>query len=292
MSNITYANKEDLNVDSTIANKNKVMASDMNMIKTCVNDNQTQINTKESLSHKVTSLSSSSTDTEYPSAKSVYDALGNKLSVTYISGSTFTIDGNTQVGVYVVSSDTIRIEYVDTIEGDKYFILRKGEMINVTNSLLPGTTLYVSVLAGRLVYMYGVIHIDSTDTDYGKCSFERVNLDNINNINKYASYETTETEIGTWLGETLYRKVVNTGALPNTTTKLIAHNISNLKSIVKIYGYAYHPSVGVWYPLPYPAQGTSVVLLRATSTNITLEAPENRTGFTESYVVLEYTKTS
>jgi hypothetical protein len=212
MSNITYANKEDLIVDSTIAQKNKVMASDMNMIKTCVNDNQTQINTKESLSNKVTSISSSSTDTEYPSAKCVYDNLGNKLSVTYISGSTFTLNENTQVGIYVVASDTIRIEYVDTIEGDKYFILRKGEMIKVTNSLLPDTALYVSVLAGRTTYIYGVIHIDSTDADYGKCSFERIYFNVLNKVNTGLT-SVTSTTLGATTGTTTQVKLLETTIL-------------------------------------------------------------------------------
>ena len=294
MSNITYANKEDLNVDSTIANKNKVMASDMNMIKTCVNDNQTQITTlgtsKESVSNKVTSISSSSTDTQYPSAKSVYDALGNKLSATYISGSSFTLNENTQVGVYVVASDTIRIEYVDTIEGDKYFILRKGEIINVTNSLLPDTALYVSVLVGRLTYMYGAIRIDSTDTDYGKCSFSRVQLDN---INKYASYETTESVCGTWLGETLYRKVVNFGALPNNTTKDVNHNISDLKRVVSISGYAYNPTANTSVSLPMVSPTyTQITLIVAFSTYIRMVTQTNLSGYSECYIVLEYTKTS
>lgn len=43
MSKITYDNKVDLNVDNTIANINKVTASDMNEIKTAVNNNDDNI---------------------------------------------------------------------------------------------------------------------------------------------------------------------------------------------------------------------------------------------------------
>ena len=43
MSKITYDNKVDLNVDNTIANINKVTASDMNEIKSAVNDNDDNI---------------------------------------------------------------------------------------------------------------------------------------------------------------------------------------------------------------------------------------------------------
>ena len=43
-----------------------------------VNSSEVDVGTLEARSNKVTSLSSSSTDTEYPSAKCVYDAVGAK----------------------------------------------------------------------------------------------------------------------------------------------------------------------------------------------------------------------
>ena len=42
---------------------------------------QTDVSGKEDKSNKVTSLSSSSTDTQYPSAKCVYDIVGNIVSL-------------------------------------------------------------------------------------------------------------------------------------------------------------------------------------------------------------------
>lgn len=50
---------------------------------TIINDFTDKINAKEKKSNKVTSLSSSSTDTQYPSAKAVYDALQNGFSGDY-----------------------------------------------------------------------------------------------------------------------------------------------------------------------------------------------------------------
>ena len=45
---------------------------------TAISTNETELNTKkEEISNKVTSLSSSSTDTQYPSAKCVYDIVGD-----------------------------------------------------------------------------------------------------------------------------------------------------------------------------------------------------------------------
>lgn len=45
MSQITYTDKETLNAQPSIADKNKVTASDMNSIKTAVNDNDSRITT-------------------------------------------------------------------------------------------------------------------------------------------------------------------------------------------------------------------------------------------------------
>ena len=47
MSQITYTNKETLNAQPSIADKNKVTANDMNEIKTAVNDNDSRITTLE-----------------------------------------------------------------------------------------------------------------------------------------------------------------------------------------------------------------------------------------------------
>ena len=70
-------------------------------------------------------------------------------------------------------------------------------------------------------------------------------------VNNISNYSTSETIVGKWIdGKTLYRKVIDTGALPNATTKSVAHNISNVSRFVKLYGYAY-TSNGQTYPLPW-----------------------------------------
>lgn len=46
-----------------------------------IDDFADKINEKEKKSNKVTSLSSSSTDTQYPSAKCVYDELETKINI-------------------------------------------------------------------------------------------------------------------------------------------------------------------------------------------------------------------
>lgn len=104
-------------------------------------------------------------------------------------------------------------------------------------------------------------------------------------------YSTKEQVIGTWLGKPLYRKVVNTGALLDNQVKEVEHNITNIDKIIKLYGYAYD---GVtFHPLPYThINSPSCEGLYATKEQISITTGIDRTRFVESYVTLEYTKTT
>lgn len=115
----------------------------------------------------------------------------------------------------------------------------------------------------------------------------------INEVNSKFNYSTTETIIGTWNGSTLYRKVINTGQLPNNNQKLIAHNISNLSRTVRLHGFAYRSTDKISFPLPY-ASGNSaqVITVYSDDTNITIITGQDRSNIAESYITLEYTKTS
>ena len=74
---IEYENKEAIMDDPTIPDKNKVTDEDMNEIKSVVNHNADEIAGFQLISNLVTSVSSSSTDSQYPSAKLFYDTIGN-----------------------------------------------------------------------------------------------------------------------------------------------------------------------------------------------------------------------
>lgn len=74
---IQYQNKVALEDDPSVAEINKVTDSNMNEIKSVVNNNADILEDAELTTNKVTSLSSSSTDTQYPSAKCIYDIIGD-----------------------------------------------------------------------------------------------------------------------------------------------------------------------------------------------------------------------
>lgn len=74
---IEYQNKVSIQDDPAVPEINKVTDSNMNEIKSVVNNNADETALKEVLANKVTTISSSSTDTQYPSAKCVYDIVGD-----------------------------------------------------------------------------------------------------------------------------------------------------------------------------------------------------------------------
>jgi hypothetical protein len=103
-------------------------------------------------------------------------------------------------------------------------------------------------------------------------------------------YSSNEQVIGTWLGVTLYRKVINIGAIPNKTTKTIGSGLTN-ESVVKIYGIAKN-SDGYCLPLPYTnsvSQNDIRVTYSGTHHTIEVITTSDMSAYS-GYVVIEYTK--
>ena len=125
---------------------------------------------------------------------------------------------------------------------------------------------------------------------YGTSQSNGYSQEYINSIN---TYSTDEVRCGTWIdGKPIYRKVIDFGALPNATTKSIAHNISNIDKITKIEGITYANYNYSLLPLVYnsnEAQYNTEIYVG--STYIYMKSTQNRSGVT-AYVTLEYTKTT
>lgn len=114
----------------------------------------------------------------------------------------------------------------------------------------------------------------------------------VNNNAGMCTYSTSETNTGkTWIdGKTIYRKVVDTGTLPNGSPKTVAHNISNLERIVHIEGFFYRSSDGMTRPFSFIyASNATFAGVQVDNTNISVYASWDNQA-TGSYVILEYTK--
>lgn len=114
-------------------------------------------------------------------------------------------------------------------------------------------------------------------------------------ITRNSTYSTEEQAVGTWIdGKTIYRKIINFGALPNATKKEVQHNISNISNFTKIEGIAIRNDETKFtqsLPLVYKnAEMFYNTALAVDNTIVEIQTNGDRSMF-NGYVTLEYTKT-
>lgn len=115
------------------------------------------------------------------------------------------------------------------------------------------------------------------------------------NSRDIAVYNTQETVCGQTFfpgsankeNRSVYRKTINFGALPNATTKTVAHGIifNSGCSITRFYGGASNTTSLLYIPLSNPG-----ITLSANSTNISITTTSDMSGYNLTYVVIEYLK--
>lgn len=112
-----------------------------------------------------------------------------------------------------------------------------------------------------------------------------------------SSYSTLEVKTNaTWIdGKPIYKKTVNIGALPNATTKSVAHGITSIGTFIDAKGSALRSSDSIWFQIPNvpnPTAGIDTGIgLTVSSSNIEISTGRDRTNMT-GYVTLWYTKTT
>lgn len=109
------------------------------------------------------------------------------------------------------------------------------------------------------------------------------------------NYATSEIDTGyTWVdGKHIFKKTINFGALPNATTKTVSHGITNLDHYIDYKALAW-TSTNTALSLPAfnvhnVIYGVSIYL---DATSVQIEAGDNKTGYSNCYVTIYYTKTS
>ena len=90
----------------------------------------------------------------------------------------------------------------------------------------------------------------------------------------------------------VFRMVVNFGALPNTGLKSVAHNIPNLDAncvFRRIYGTATNTAAFIGFPIPNSFVATgNIVDISVDATNVNIITGSNRSNFNITYVIVEY----
>lgn len=94
-------------------------------------------------------------------------------------------------------------------------------------------------------------------------------------------YRTTER----YLGKPVYCKLVNFGALPNATRKVVDHNIPNVSNVISAYGSAQDQAISVG------AFSGQVTGINADNTAVIIWTSSDLSNYS-AYVALKYTKTT
>lgn len=136
-------------------------------------------------------------------------------------------------------------------------------------------------------------YVDSKVIDeYSESTTDGYSANYVNGLN---TYSTTETRVGTWIdGKPIYRKVIDCGGLTNATTKNVNHGISNMDTVTNFILIAKNPTANNWIPIPYTnkSNATYQVDVYISNTQFVISCGDNKTAYTLSKAVIEYTKTT
>ena len=107
------------------------------------------------------------------------------------------------------------------------------------------------------------------------------------------SYSTDEVKTGgKWIdGKPIYRKTISCGALPNNAIKKVAHGISNLGMIISDTGFA-TDNLTLYMPVPVTFPNGVSASFYITKTEIILNTTTDYTYYSDTYITVEYTKTT
>ena len=325
-SKITWNDKESLVTDPTIAEKNKVTDSNMNEIKSVVNENAAQVmvsdteptsndneiwvDTSENATYmnqevNIGATNVSNTPTWFKQSKNLFnknnilsgyyiDASGNLIAAAdnYVGNDFIKIDNTKTYYVSGGQNNVIRICYYTT---SQTFISR--ELITNSGALtIPNNAIYVKISSYTSNLSTLQLEQNSTATAYEDYIRKAIS---INGEDEYYTndYSAAEQVIGKWInGKPIYRKVIKYGTLPTGPTDVptFNHNIANIDLITHWYGFCVNND-GLQYNFDHVAaanMGSNMTI--ATRINkqwIQIAVSSDMSAFT-GYFVIEYTKTT
>lgn len=110
-------------------------------------------------------------------------------------------------------------------------------------------------------------------------------------IGSDTDYSTDEKIVGTWIdGKPIWQKTINFGALPNNTSKSVAHNISNISTVCNIYGIGVGSNIYQPFPILNDATPNKSVALWCDNTNVTVRATNEDYSAMVGYITIQYVK--
>ena len=114
-------------------------------------------------------------------------------------------------------------------------------------------------------------------------------------IARMGTYSTTETEIGTWNGARLYRKIVPiTGGLPNNSSKNVSTGLVNANVTIRLFSAFAWSTNGNMITLPYVSlSGNHVSILKGisgTEVVFSITSISDVSSYSNGNIIIEYTK--
>lgn len=188
------------------------------------------------------------------------------------------IDGRNNDNIYPVTTADAPVITVTSTDPGVGSVLAANHFVAVTGS----ATGYV-----------GAADISSNAVTTAKIADSAVTADKINFATLGGNYSTTEQATNyTWIdGSMIYKKTINFGVLPSSTSKSVAHGITNLSDIIEMEGTTSNGTTTL--QLPYAAPSSSdCIALYVNATNVNIATGTNRSAFTKTYVTLYYTKSA
>lgn len=208
----------------------------------------------------------------------------------FTSNDTFTVDG-VQVSALLVDGSTLPSNCY--IIGSEVICYLKGTLL--TFFLSGSTSKDSEKLGGELPSYYAkkqtVDELSNTVDSYSDLvqqnSNDIISLKNYKDKYLLNEFKTNKTWID---GKAIYRKVIDFGALPVNSNKVVDHNIQNIDTITNYSFIASRPSDGATLKSVYQMGETDVFSMFVSNTSIVFNTTGDFRSYKKTHCIIEYTK--
>lgn len=213
--------------------------------------------------------------------------------IGYVAGTTNSAQGSVALGAYSLANRVGEVNVGSTIPQYGFNLTNYRVIGGVHDGQLANDAATKGQLDTAVANM-PQITMQTTDPGEGATLGENEYIGVYGEDPLVMDYSTSEVSTGAkWIdGSMIYKKTVNFGALPNASSKTVAHSISNLGRFIKVEtvvrnntSSATHMADATFY------NGTNLEEFYATDTQIQCLTQGDRSAFS-AYVTLYYTKSS
>ena len=218
---------------------------------------------------------------------------------TITAGETAEFDGNTLFGTMTLytADKAIDVSQIE-LQPKLYIADFTGLSLNYDElSGVPATDTAIGMVKpgdGLEIDEEGALSIalDDGQSDWDESDNTKLNYIKNKPTIPATVYSASEIDTGvTWIDDSIiYKKTVDIGALPDTDTKTVAHNITDFTQLIKIEGFFSNGTNSASLPYPSPTASKNVQIY-VDDTNINIVTGEDRSAYS-GYVTLYYTKIS